>query len=203
MKTHVAALGMSATAAAVLAWRAATANSRGDRALAAWLTFTDANDALRHRFDVHVLRRLDASSAFAHAGVGGPSSSRNTRAPLDAAAAATATTSGGAAEARGGEPSTSAVGNLPRNPQPSSTSTANPATADDDQEPTSDVDAAAAADEPPMPPLPEDFVCPIGAFVMVDPVLCGCTPGCGKSFDRRSIQRWVLQGAGTCPHTGR
>lgn len=51
--------------------------------------------------------------------------------------------------------------------------------------------------------VPDDFMCPIGAFVMVDPVLCGCTPTCGKSFDRFSIERWVTKGAGTCPVTCR
>ena len=49
--------------------------------------------------------------------------------------------------------------------------------------------------------IPADFLCPIGQHVMTDPVLCGCGPQCGKSYDRRSIERWLLEGAPTCPTT--
>ena len=36
---------------------------------------------------------------------------------------------------------------------------------------------------------------------MLDPVLCGCSPSCGKSSDRRSIERWILEGSPSCPVT--
>lgn len=171
MKAHVAGIGLAtAAAASVIAWRAATADSRDDRALPAWLLFANANtlhSAVRHYF-----RAGRPTPAAAAAPDGG----------------AIAEGASGATAARGGDdPSTSAAA----------------VTSDRDGAPRPPPPFAPAAAAHEAPSLPDDFVCPIGAFVMMDPVLCGCTPACGKSFDRRSIERWVTLGAGTCPHTGR
>ena len=177
MKTHVAALGVSTVAAAsVLAWRAATTHHRDDRALAAWLHFTNANNLQSVVSNFWAVKR------------GGNSASSS--ADDDAAAGArpshpaTATVGGGAADTRfqkddGG------------------------ADAEEKEKEEEEGTCVETASKDSSTLLPDDFICPIGAFVMIDPVLCGCTPTCGKSFDRRSIERWVTLGAGTCPHTGR
>ena len=60
-----------------------------------------------------------------------------------------------------------------------------------------------AAEPDPPDGVPADYLCPIGGHVMLDPVLCGCSPSCGKSFDRRSIERWILEGSPSCPVTSR
>ena len=172
MKSHVAALGLSTAAAAgVLAWRAATSDHRDDRALAAWLHFTNANNL---QSMVSKIWTRSSRESYANVNAGGAAGV--------AVVGNTKTNASGSTDGEGSSPP-------PR--------------------PVNGGGGGGGAGEPHATPassssvLPDDFVCPIGAFVMIDPVLCGCTPTCGKSFDRRSIERWVTVGAGTCPHTGR
>ena len=52
--------------------------------------------------------------------------------------------------------------------------------------------------------VPEDFLCPVGRHVMHDPVVCGCMPTCGATFERANVSRWIdSSNGGTCPNTGR
>ena len=185
MKTHVAALGVSTVAAAsVLAWRAATTQHRDDRALAAWLHFTNANNLQSVVSNFWAVKRggNSASSSAHDDAAAGARPSHPAAAGGDGGSAGGAGGGGGAAGTRfrkddGG--------------------------ADAEEEKEEEGAGVATASKVSSTLLPDDFVCPIGAFVMIDPVLCGCTATCGKSFDRRSIERWVTLGAGTCPHTGR
>ena len=69
---------------------------------------------------------------------------------------------------------------------------------------------ANSADAPPIgprwdgTPVPEDFLCPVGRHIMHDPVVCGCMPTCGATFDRANVSRWIdSANGGTCPNTGR
>ena len=69
---------------------------------------------------------------------------------------------------------------------------------------------ANSADPPPIgprwdgTPVPEDFLCPVGRHIMHDPVVCGCMPTCGATFDRANVSRWIdSANGGTCPNTGR
>ena len=56
----------------------------------------------------------------------------------------------------------------------------------------------------PAPLVPEDFLCPVGRHVMHDPVVCGCMPTCGATFERANVSRWIdSSNGGTCPNTGR
>ena len=56
----------------------------------------------------------------------------------------------------------------------------------------------------PEPSVPEDFLCPVGRHVMHDPVVCGCMPTCGATFERANVSRWIdSSNGGTCPNTGR
>jgi len=56
----------------------------------------------------------------------------------------------------------------------------------------------------PTPLVPEDFLCPVGRHVMHDPVVCGCMPTCGATFERANVTRWIdSSNGGTCPNTGR
>jgi hypothetical protein len=56
----------------------------------------------------------------------------------------------------------------------------------------------------PEPLVPEDFLCPVGRHVMHDPVVCGCMPTCGATFERANVSRWIdSSNGGTCPNTGR
>ena len=56
----------------------------------------------------------------------------------------------------------------------------------------------------PTPLVPEDFLCPVGRHVMHDPVVCGCMPTCGATFERANVSRWIdSSNGGTCPNTGR
>ena len=191
MKTHVAALGVSTVAAAsVLAWRAATTHHRDDRALAAWLHFTNANNLQSVVSNFWAVKR------------GGNSASSSSSADDDAAAGARpshpapASGDGGSAGSFGG--GSGAAGTRFRKDDGG-------ADAEEEKKEKEKEEGAgvATASKDSSTLLPDDFICPIGAFVMIDPVLCGCTASCGKSFDRRSIERWVTLGAGTCPHTGR
>jgi hypothetical protein len=190
MKTHVAALGLStAAAASILAYRAATAHGRDDRALAAWLHHTSA-----HNLQSVVSKYLFGETPPNSAAAGG------------ASGAAAAEEEEGVARgvARGGDASTSAAaGSFARDPPPPPSGGGGGSDTQVERKPIDTTDEASRVMPSSSSALPDDFVCPIGAFVMIDPVLCGCTPTCGKSFDRRSIERWVTLGAGTCPHTGR